>query len=346
VLKSRQVIGGCFVAFLLLMGLLSFLGFFHPRTTEVGPSLKPYTAIEHPAMAEISGLVESAESPEVLWAHNDSGNKPRLFAITPWGDVIVPQAAQKQGQVGQAPGEGESYFEGIVLEDSQLVDWEDMARCGDDLYITEMGNNLNASRHLGVYHFKEPDPKQAMTLKAERFVEVSYPDQTGFPPTDRWHFDCEAAFCFDNNLYFVTKNRPAFRMFVQQGSASLYKLDLSDLKPENVLEKVDTVSGLEGWVTAADMSDDERWLAIVCESPVQSIWMFERPAQGDRFFSQAQSVKRFVFHDGGQLEALAFAHVDGKEVLLMINEAREMFQVDLSSFQPVSESELQNDLTP
>lgn len=303
------------LSFLALLLLLGFLGFFNKRENRVGEALKPTLQLEHSEMEELSGLVASQQHPGVLWAHNDSGNAPVLFALSTDGEVLVP--------------------DGLPVEEATLKDWEAIARWKDTLYITEMGNNLNASRQLGIYELEEPNPAEVSSVKPKRFLKVRYPDQTGFPPTDVWEFDCEAAFCWQGKLYFITKNRPAFRLFVQAGSANLYRLDLDKLSEDNVLERVDRVEQLGGWVTAADMSSDGRWLALVTESPTQSLWLFERPLEGDKFFSRAQSVKRFPFWDGGQLESLTFAEFEGEDVLVMVNEEREFFRIPLDKFEEV-----------
>lgn len=308
-LVHRKTKGCLFLLLVGAVGLAGFLGFFHPRGIEEGEKVQPIVVMSDQRLEELSGLVASRKYPGVLWAHPDSGNEPRLHALEINGNSTT-----------------------IELEDVNLCDWEAIASCGDKLYITEMGNNLNASKNLGVYEFTEPDPKTTKTLKPERFIPVRYPDQQHFPARDRWHFDCEAAFCFQGSLYFVTKNRPAFRLFVQEGGANLYRLDMTGLSEDNILERIDSIDGLGGWVTAADISADEEWLAILIESPQQSIWLFQRPVSGDRFFSEPRSVKRFKFYRGGQLESLAFVQHNGVESLVMLNEDRELFRIGLQKF--------------
>ena len=295
------------------IGLCWFLGFFNRGHQAVGPILEPVAQFDHPKMEEVSGLVWGDG---VLWAHNDSGNEPQLFALSVDGKVLTPK--------------------GINVEGATLKDWEAVARWENDLYVTELGNNLNASKNLGVYKIAEPtEPSKSTSVKPEGFYEITYPDQTGFPPTDRWEFDCEEAFCWDSKLYVLTKNRPAFRMFVQRDTSNLYSLNLDTLKEKNVLTRVDEVAHLGGWVTGADISSDGNWIVVLCESPVQSLWLFKRPEEGDRFFSDSPEVRRFIFQKGGQLESVAFAPVKGEEMLVMVNEEREVFHISLDRFQKV-----------
>lgn len=313
---------------LAVMGLAAFwfVGIFGPKNTTIGQALTPCAVVDDVEADELSGLVTSQQYPGVLWSHNDSGNAPRLFALTTRGDLVVP------------PGGGEpSKFRGIDVKGAKLVDWESIARRDHTLYICDTGNNFSARRDLGVYVVKEPDPYQDLTAEVERFIAVRYPDQTSYPPTDAWRYDSEGAFCDGDYLYILSKERPAFRVFIQQGSTSLYRLNLKDDAPTQVLEQVDRVEGLGGWVTAADMSCDGRWVALLCESPQQSIWLFERPEKGEKLFSEARSVRRFLFHHGGQVEAMAFVPgVDnGPESLFLVNEKREMFHIPLEGFEEV-----------
>ena len=234
-LKTKKSKAALLTLTLLGLAFLWFVGFFGPKSTKVGQSLIPFAVVDNAEADELSGLVASQQYPGVLWSHNDSGNAPRLFALTAQGGLIVP------------PGGGEpSSFPGIEVKGAKLVDWESIARWDHTIYICDTGNNFSARRDLGVYVVKEPDPYQDLTAEVERFVAVRYPDQTSYPPTDAWRYDSEGAFCDGDYLYILTKERPAFRVFIQQGSTSLYRLNLRDNSPSQVLEKVDRVDGLGG----------------------------------------------------------------------------------------------------
>lgn len=331
------------VGLLLVVAAFIFFGVIRAPKPKLGPRLQPIATLAHPETNEVSGLIQSRSAPNVFWIHNDSGDWPRLFAITPKAEVIVPDPLKAVGAVARAPKDGERLFPGVKVSNARLVDWEDIARHGNRLYISDMGNNLNKRQDLGIYEVIEPDPHQADTVRAERFLPVRYPDQDRFPPLDRWDFDCEAIFWWGEHLYALSKTRPAYRLYVQGHHASLYRLDSLNPDTVNVLTKVDDVDNLGGWVSAADVSFDERFLAVLIESPVQSVWLFERPTQGDQLFSQASSVRRFVFHGAGQVESLAFYHrpeagTEENESLLILNEGGELFEVFLKDFQVVLSS--------
>lgn len=322
---------GCALALLLVVTFAWFVGLFNRGTLKAGVRLEPVAKLTHSKMEEVSGLVKSSYSPELLWAHNDSGNEPRLFCVSSQGKLVVPDPIRLRKTASDPEFQPEP-FDGLEVTGASLQDWEAITRVGETLYISELGNNLNASRHLGFYLVEEPDPHKDETIEPARFVGVFYPEQTNFPPRDRWAYDCEAVFATEEALYCLTKNRPAFRPFVQDDSSDLYRLSLENLGEQNKLTKVDRVDGLGGWVTGCDLSSDGEWLALVCESPQQSIWLFQKPLQGDKFFTQARQVKRFVFHGGGQVECLAFAEYEGDEVLVMLNEEKELFRISLDMF--------------
>jgi hypothetical protein len=315
-----------------------YIGMIRWPKPKLGPKLEPHARVAHPELDEASGMVQSAGHPDILWVHNDSGDVPRLFAINLAGDVIMPASLANEGYVTGTPGPGQRLYPGISIANSRLVDWEDITRHGDRLYIAEMGNNLNRRRDLGVYEVVEPDPRQTLTAEATAFIPVRYAQQTSYPPSDSWDYDCEAIFWWGEHLYFVTKTRPAYRPYVQGAHADLHRLDSMDPNQENILTFVDHAKDLGGWVTSAETSDDGRYLAVLVESPVQSVWLFERPAQGDRFFTDAVSVRRRVFHGAGQIEAVAFYRgPDGHDEILILNEQRALFRLRIADFQAVNE---------
>lgn len=332
-IRFRQALRRCrrrgpyLIGSTLLLVLLfgHFVGVFAGPPRDLGEALVPIAQIAFPQLDEPSGLVQSARNPQWLWTHNDSGDRPRLFAIDLKGNVIVPEAR-------------ETHFPGISVEDARLVDWEDMARCRDRLYISDMGNNLNLRTDLGVYELFEPDAGVDQSTKALRFLPVAYPDQTVGATLSRWDFDCEAMFCFNEKLYFVTKERPAFRLYVPKASAHLYRLDSDSTDSVNSLALVDAAADLGGWVTAADTSSDGSLLAVLTQSPVQSVWLYDRPLKGDRFFSDSVRVRRFVFHEAGQVEALAFYLENGSEDIVLLNEERQLFRIPISKFKEVEKT--------
>src|SRR5690606_11546671 len=91
-------------------------------------------------LTEASGLVASRAHPGVLWLHNDSGDGPRLFALTEQGALL-----------------GE-----VTIEGAQAHDWEDIAlgsgpEAGKSyLYIADTGDNGASRDDVQIYRVEEP----------------------------------------------------------------------------------------------------------------------------------------------------------------------------------------------
>ncbi len=89
---------------------------------------------------EASGLAASRQTPGVLWTHNDSGDKARLFAIDEQGELLmtctlagVTARDWEDIAIGRGAIEGESY-----------------------LYIADIGDNSSKHDACYLYRFKEP----------------------------------------------------------------------------------------------------------------------------------------------------------------------------------------------
>lgn len=278
------------------------------------------TAI-HPPVNEMSGIVKSRTYKDVYWVHNDSGDTARIFPILAGGSVIFPPSATGYWANTAVPGKQE--WPGVRIDNASNVDWEDIAYDGSNLYLGDVGNNGNSRQDLGVYVVPEPNPSTAFHVPAAQFIKIQYPDQTAFPPS-AWEFDCESIFFLRGKLYFVTKHRLGGQIGIPSDSAKLYRLDSMRTDRVNVLTKVDQVSGLGGWVTAADISDDGTKLAILCQAIGQSVWIFDATATGDKFFS---GTKRKIPLSGlQQCEGIAF---EGNDRVLITNEQREIFRLKI-----------------
>lgn len=113
-------------------------------------------------MTETSGLAVSRAHPGVIWAHNDSGDTARFFAIDQTGALLATY-----------------HLPGVTA-----VDWEDMAigetAGADDLYLADTGDNLSLRTDIVVYRVAEPDPAadgpgdHDVTSTA---IHLTYPDK-------------------------------------------------------------------------------------------------------------------------------------------------------------------------
>jgi len=288
-------------------------------------SLTPQAKVTHKPIDEMSGIARSRAYEGVYWVHNDSGDRPRIFPIRLDGSVIIPPFVSRRDSSDRVEDPAVVY-EGVQIEGAVNIDWEDIAIDGDTIYIADTGNNGNARRDLAVYVVKEPNPEATLQAHALKRIPVAYPDQKAFPG-DVWHFDCEAVFVFQGKLYFLTKHRAPRQLSTPENGTKLYRLDTQHTDRVNMLTLVDSHSDLGGWVTAAAMSPDERTLAVLCQAPQQSIWLFERPMRGDKFLTQGKA-RRIPIQNGKQCEAMEW--IDNRR-LVITNEQRELFIVEVAA---------------
>jgi hypothetical protein len=117
----------------------------------------PIPAVLH----ELSGLAASSRHRGMLYAHNDSGDTARLFALTTEGVVLAE----------------------LQLQGAGAVDWEDVAvgPCSDEscIYVGDIGDNQLSRAEYTIYRIVEPEHLPAdggaVAVAYERFSFV-YPD--------------------------------------------------------------------------------------------------------------------------------------------------------------------------
>lgn len=189
-------------------------------------------------LREASGLAASRMNPSVLWSHNDSGNNPRLFAMTPDGrDLGAYQLAK-----------------------SDLEDWEDLAigpaeKPGEwYLYVGDIGTNTKERHRVSVYRVLEPkvtleqEPVKRKLRNVERF-DFTYPDE-------QVH-DAETLMVDPrtSDLYIVTKPRSDTpRLY--RAKAPLSPRETRVLEQIALLSVFDRGTKRSTLVTAGDISPD------------------------------------------------------------------------------------------
>jgi hypothetical protein len=95
----------------------------------------------------------------------------------------------------------------------------------------------------------------------------------------------------------------------------------------NVLRKLDAAPDLGGWVTATDVSPDGRTLAVLCQAPIASVWLFDLGRTGERLLSGR--ARRLILEGAKQCEAVCF---DDNDALLVTNEQRDVFRLKSANF--------------
>ena len=103
------------------------------------------------SLNEVSGLAQSRTNPGVFWVHNDSGDEPRVYAVSRSGSLLG------------------SY----TVSGATAIDWEDMAigpaATGRSyLYLADIGDNNGRRRSVRVYRVSEP----VVDMNQSRVVET------------------------------------------------------------------------------------------------------------------------------------------------------------------------------
>lgn len=200
------------------------------------------------SIEESSGIVASRKYPGVFWTHSDSGNAAVIYAVARDGTLLAD-----------------------FTLDVPNGDFEDIAQ--DDqghLYLGDIGNNAGNLAERYVHRVSEPNPygddapeadgkkrKKGKNAKGRKGNRLKVADTWTFLLPDR-KFDIESLVVLGGKAYVITK-----RFNLEQ--ATIYRFDLADPKTPKELEKV-TDLPIRAPVTAADVSADGKWLAVLSVS--------------------------------------------------------------------------------
>ena len=123
-------------------------------------------SVQSTDLTEISGIASSRQNEGVLWAHNDSGGAPSVYAIGPQGEDLGA----------------------YDVTGATAIDWEDMVigpgpeEGVDYLYLADFGDNDAVRMEIVIYRMPEPEvsatgtPAMKKLITAERLV-FTYPDR-------------------------------------------------------------------------------------------------------------------------------------------------------------------------
>lgn len=254
--------------------------------------------VSAPAIEEASGLAASRRTPGVLWTHNDSGDSPRLFALSTAGELLGTW------QIGGA----------------EARDWEDLAAgpCPEDagapcLYIADFGNNSRQRDDLAIYVVEEP----AVDLDA------SAPITTSVGPARRQPF----TYPYDEGI--ADDNPDAEALLVDPLDGTIYVATKEDTRARLLRMPSPTWSGepvaLEhlaelrvGFVTAGDWRPDGARFAV---RSYARIYEFDLPmgASLAEVFDEASRSLRI----SGELQGEALAYASDGAALYTVSEGQE-----------------------
>jgi hypothetical protein len=244
-------------------------------------------------LREVSGLAASRRHDGVLWAHNDGGNGPFLYAISARGGL--------QGT--------------LVVEGADNTDWEDMAAFHLDgrnyLLVADVGDNGGLRHTLQLHVFEEPAALDArMRASPAWSIAFRWPDGAR---------DCEAV-AVDvaaRRVLLVSKKRQPPELFavplrpaddgiqVAEAIGTLARVPMPPGAPGN-----GTTEAVRGHVTAADLSPDGHALAVLT---YDEALVYTREAGEDWGGAVARAPRRQPLPLLPQAEALAW-RTDGSRL--------------------------------
>ena len=198
--------------------------------------------VESSLLNEVSGLSKSAYDNTRLWAHNDSGDLPTLYALSTQGTLLAQHT--------------------LPIE---AIDWEDMSMAIDPhnqqsyLYIGDIGDNNEQRSSIQIHRIVEPVNPEDINTTEHTTYTLTYPDGA---------HNAEALIVHPQNhtLFILTK---------ATALSHIYAFRLED--DERTLEHLYSFSlfdwGYEGspLITCADITSDGVTLLLRTYSAVIAI---------------------------------------------------------------------------
>jgi hypothetical protein len=140
ILRIRTLIGMLWVC-LAVAAQLTF-------ATTAGAAPARHIEINSTLLTEMSGITASAHHNNRYWAHNDSGDSPRLFAFNEQGQLLTE----------------------LRVKGASAFDWEDMDSFSDAsgsyLLLADIGDNMAFRPYTDVYLIAEPDLLKSPVMEA------------------------------------------------------------------------------------------------------------------------------------------------------------------------------------
>ena len=114
-----------------------------------------------PELGELSGLAASARHPGIFWAHNDSDNAFRLYAVEESGKIRATFTL-----TGATARD---------VEDIAVGPCEPRAEAPPCVYLADIGDNFQQRGEVRLFRLPEPEPLADASLPVEALA-FTYPD--------------------------------------------------------------------------------------------------------------------------------------------------------------------------
>jgi hypothetical protein len=238
--------------------------------------------VRAPGLDELSGIAVGRRDPSVRWVHNDSGDGPVLYALSPDGTLLAS----------------------LTVDGASATDWEDIAVGpgpvdGEPwLFLADIGDNGRIRSSVSVVRLVEP--VLPVRRASGQVVELVYPDGP---------HDAEAFFVHpvSGDWYVLTKETSQ--------SSVLFRAARPDAGARRLaLEAVGYLDVRPDRVTAADLAVDGTRLAVRTYGGVRVF-----PVTGDDV-AGALGASPCRFNVPGELQGEAIAFEADSRSLVTVSE--------------------------
>jgi hypothetical protein len=266
-----------FKIFVPLVFLLFAAAFAKHRLVDA--KMLPESQLESKEMDETSGLVASDATPGIYYAHNDSGDTSRFFAISANGKLhttVYYNSAENVKDcediaIGSGPARGRSY-----------------------IYIGDIGDNDYRRNSIAIYRIEEKKAwttQQRANARADQ-LNLKYPDG----PKDAETLMIDP---LEKLLYIVTKRRD---------TVSVYTTPLKFRANDTVTLTLRCKLFFKGlkpfkWITAGDISKDGQQMLV---KNYEKVYYWRRQNNEHLWETIQRSPQELPYKQEKQGEAIAF----------------------------------------
>jgi hypothetical protein len=232
---------------------------------------------------ELSGLVVSSKSDNLMWVHNDSGDKSYVYLINKEGRKLT-----------------------TINYGKQVKDCEDIAlytpkNQKPQIFVGDIGDNKSKREYISLYKFDEPNAdniKKDIEIKNVEEIKLKYPDGAR---------DAECLFIdpIDKNIYIISKREDSVKVYSAPINTATNQI--TTLKKEATLFFAGFVH--VKWITAGDISRDGKQILL---KSYGNIFYWKRNANETFVDAIKKPFKIIPYKPEPQGEAIGFTK-DGKK---------------------------------
>ncbi|WP_405378047.1 hypothetical protein [Nonlabens sp. Asnod3-A02] len=218
--------------------------------------------------------------------HNDSGDTPTLYFLDTLGNLLYHK----------------------TYKHMTAIDWEDVTKDDEYLYIADLGNNYGDRKDLTIFKIALTDLQNENATVTR--LNINYPDQKSFERGEQNHpYDAESIVAVEENLYVFSKDW-------KDQTTIIYKIDKN--KQRQTAQNI-TSYNIKGLVTGATYNGSNT--VTVCGYNSNLIPFVYRINYQNGKFEFAKK-EELLIEGGAQIEGIISIHSDSnKETYYLSSEA-------------------------